>query len=68
MSNNLVFPVDQQLCANEGRWPYNNLTNTRYCSLGTRWISYTNTRPTLNLPLYTLGGVSLRFKGIGVDR
>ncbi len=40
-----VFSVDQQLCADEGHWPYDNLTRTRYCSLGTRCFSYTNTRP-----------------------
>ncbi len=43
----LVFPVDQQLRANEGRWSNDILTHTRYCSKGT---IYTNIRPTLNLP------------------
>ncbi len=47
----IVFSVDQYLRANEGRWPYDNkVTRTRYCSLGTRCISFTNTWPILNLP------------------
>ncbi len=59
ISTYLVFPVDNQLRTDEGRWPDNYLTRTRYCSLGMRCISYTSTRPTLNLPTLRTWGVRL---------
>ncbi len=53
--------VDQQLCADEGRWPYDNLFHTRYCSLGMRCISYTQTWPTLNLPTLHTDNINTKF-------
>ncbi len=35
MSTYLVFPVNQQLRAHEGRWPNNHIDSHSFCSLGT---------------------------------
>ncbi len=64
MSIYLVFPVDQQLRADEGRLLYHNLTRTRYCSLGTRCVSYTNTQPILNLPTLRTNSINTNLADI----
>ncbi len=57
MSTYLVFSVDQQLRADEGRGIGHTIIwlTLVIAVLGRDCISYTNTRQTLNLPLSTLG-------------